>query len=835
MRRTMIACILGCAAVACDGGSMESDAGPDASTDASIPPVDAHVADGGAPDGGPPPDTLRIERWGERLYGPVLAMSRIDRELWIGTAAVIDPSLGETSPVRSALARLDLDTGVVRAFEAELPRVAGGPTPTAMVVADGARRLVASMAGLLVIEGDTVTHHALEIEGAPASPTHLALDREGGRARLFASTDQGLLEVDPDALTVRSRIALDALGGMPGSLAIDPASGALFAAVHPDASASFVLRILGEERTRLVPGEGGVPSGAVGDVVFSRTWGSALIALASWDARSGGVIAWDGAEVRSIANEGALAQAARNESVAFGASTLAYDEDAGVLVVGGRLRGTGPLGGLVGGGLAWIDVSDPGRAPGLVGVSTGTSAIRGDHVRAAAYDPQDHRTYVALQQPCNELRLGNVGIHSVFFERGQPRFELPMLSGVRDLARVDGELWVGLRDDTDAVGCDGVEVQTGFARVDGQRAAVVPEVRGWTPGRFGVTELDVRGPHGWLVAGFRVDLFAGGDGGGILLNPALELGTSLWPEDVAWQDDRTFWVVGRTSHHAGDPAHLADTGPRGAARVVLNEGGSIASVTHYVRRDRDGTPGVITGLPSAEVYDVLFDAEGTAFVVCGTERLMGTYDRVEREEFRLDGQLRRGGVARIEDDGSITVVAGPGVVPDGRAGAFAPDGTLYVLDAERGLLRQTGSGFEVVELSGVPAGSVPQTLWIGASGDLIAGFDTGAWMRLGETTRFLDGVGVVWGVEESDGLILLGTDRGLVRVAAPGVIDPGEPASSAGELPPFVGGEPPPPPPPPADGGMCLTEGQVCSASPEGCCPGLFCSSMGIVQHCAAR
>lgn len=846
MNRATLVCILTMplTALACGGSAGEPDAGDpsDAATaDAETPSDAGH--DGGRDagplpeDGGPAP-TLTVERWGERLYGPVLAMRRIERELWIGTGQVMDPSLGETAPVRSALARLDLDTGALRVFEEELPTArhwsgVDGPTPTASVVADGARRIAASRAGLLVIEDDAVTAHALTVGGASASPTHLALDRAGGRARLLASTDQGLVELDPDTLAVRDTLSLAALGGMPGSLAVDPSTGAIYVAVHPDEAASRVARVLEGAVTTLVPGEDGAPPGAVGDVVFSETLGGALVALASWDPRGGGVMLWDGDEARTLVDEDALSRAARGESVAFGASTLAYDEGSGVLVVGGRIHATGPIGILEGGGLAWVDVSDASAEPRLYGLSTSTSAIRGDVVTAAAYDPVDRRTYVALQQPCNELRIGNVGIHAIYFDRGEPRFELPILSGVRDLMRVDGELWVGLRDDTDAIACEGVEVQVGLARVDSARGALVPAIRGFDAGRFNVTQLDMRGDRR-VVAGFRTELFAGGSGGGVLLSPPLDLGTSLWPEDVAWEDDRTFWVAGRASHSPGDPAHVADTGPRGAARVVLNEGGAVESVTLYVRLDRDSTPGVVTGLPSAEVYDVLVDESGVVHLVCGTERMIGTYDRVEREPFRIAGELRRGGVARIEADGSITVIAGPSVVPDGRAGAFAPDGTLYVLDADRGLLRQTSSGFEGVELAEVPSGSEPQTLWIGEGGDLVAGYDTGALVRVGEVSRFVGDVGVVWSATPDGDALLLGTDRGLVRVIPEGATDAAEPDPAAGEAPPFAASEPPPPPPPPPDGGVCLGDGEVCRDDPEGCCPGLICSSLGIVQLCAA-
>lgn len=783
-------------------------------------------ADASTPPDGGPPRALRVERWGERLYGPVLALSRIERELWIGTGAVVDTSEGDAAPVRSALARLDLDTGVLRVFESELPRAphwsgGTGPTPTAGVVADGARRIAVARSGLISIEDDELTPHPLTVDGASASPMYLALDRNGERARLWVSTDLGLLELDPDALSVRTAISLADLGGMPGPLAIEPATGAVFVAAFADDGSGRVVRLLGEERVVLTPGRDGVPEGLVGDVIWSESHGGVFVALASWDARGAGVLVWDGESTRVLVDEGALSLAATGSAQPFGTSRLAYEPNAGILVVGGRIRPTS-LGRLEGGGLAWVDVSDAAASrPSVVGVSTGTTAIRGDFVSAVAYDPDDRRTYVALQHPCNETRLGNVGLHSIYFESGRARLEIPILSGVRDLQRVDGELWIGMRDDSSAIACDGVQVQMGLARVDSAGGALLPELRGWDAGRSNVTQLAF-GDEGRRVAvGVREDIFIDRGAGGLRLNPAIEFGTSLWPEDVLWEDAHTFWVAGRSSHREGDPASVADTGPRGAARVTLSDAGAVASVVHYVRRDRDHTAGTREGLPSAEVYDVLLDASGRVYLVCGTERMAGTYDRQARAPFRLDGELRRGGVVRIEGDGSITTIAGSGVVPDGRAAAFAPDGTLFVLDAERGLLRQTAAGFEPSQLGIVPTGSEPHTLWVGRGGDLVAGYDTGVLLRIDAQDSFLDDVGYVWNVEVEGDVIYLGTDRGLVRVTPQGAAQIAEPEPDLGERPPFA-----------SAGGECLPEGEVCDARDDDCCPGLACGGTGFVLNC---
>src|SRR4051812_38769024 len=48
---------------------------------------------GGAGGGGgaPPEAKLTIERWGARVWGPILGLSRADRTLWFGTRGAPDP------------------------------------------------------------------------------------------------------------------------------------------------------------------------------------------------------------------------------------------------------------------------------------------------------------------------------------------------------------------------------------------------------------------------------------------------------------------------------------------------------------------------------------------------------------------------------------------------------------------------------------------------------------------------------------------------------------------------------------------------------------------------
>ena len=60
--------------------------------------------------------------------------------------------------------------------------------------------------------------------------------------------------------------------------------------------------------------------------------------------------------------------------------------------------------------------------------------------------------------------------------------------------------------------------------------------------------------------------------------------------------------------------------------------------------------------------------------------------------------MRRGGVARLDPDGALTVVATADESPDPRALPLAADGTVLILDAELGPLR-------------LPVGGVVEAAW----------------------------------------------------------------------------------------------------------------------------
>jgi hypothetical protein len=434
--------------------------------------------------------------------------------------------------------------------------------------------------------------------------------------------------------------------------------------------------------------------------------------------------------------------------------------------------------------------------------------------------------YATLRQPCNELKLGNKGLVAISFRDGKtPRYERPILSGVRSFARVGGRTLVGLRDDSPGLSCDGYPIQTGLHELHSNRSAELLPL-GAESGEFliapdaGPTALAAQGER-LAIGTFRDGGLIGPPSAGFFFNPT-SYGPSLYMLDVAWQGD-SVWIAGRATHDPADAPALADIGPYGAARLLLS-GNKVTEHLHYARAAKN--PGPIVGLPSSEVTAVLPQADGSALLICAAERTTQlSLDRAPRALFLLDGEPRKGGVAAVKDK-EVTVLTQPGDAPDPRAGVLATDGALLLLDAEKGALRLVDGKVEPFALPlAPPADAVPLSLWVSPQG-LVASYDRGAVVQLGGQSQLIEGVGYVWrSFEREAGVLMLGSDEGLLWVRSKNA--PGEEAPGAGVLPEFkvvepVGG----------GGGACLAAGEVCQGNPDACCPGLSCGGGGVVLSC---
>jgi hypothetical protein len=794
---------------------------------------------------GPPP-ALAATRYGARIWGPIVQLSRTGRSLWIGTRGVPVPE--DVATIRAGLYRYDLDSGAVRVFEAELPHDAYydfgegvgqlGPVPTAAVHQDVDRQVVVALTGLLTLQNGAFQDFPITLPGGgdPVIPTHVAIARDGLRPVAWMTTSAGLLRLNEDTFAVESVIASPEEGvtGAWGDLTVDPDTGDCYAAFYPTDPPSRIVRAtVGGAVTSFVPGTDGTPEGRVGQLVWSQADQATYAAIGGWAGDKGGVLRWDGTTAATVVTEGQLSKAATGEVGAFGAQTLALDDTRHVLAVGGQILGN-PVGPTKGGGLAWVDLTGTDQ---LAAVHSDDTPLVAIHVSSMVIDSVSGRTFAALSGLCSETRLRASGLWALSFDDvGKLRLERPLLSGVRGIATTaGGPVQLGLRDDNGGLACDGYPIQQGLVRLEANGAGRLEPVHtseastGLILTAPSITALE-RQPGGELAIGcWKDSVFYGPPEAGVAENPTTWR-TSLYVEDVARVETAkgpALWIASRATHSTNEPPNLANVGPDGAARVGIDDKGGFAGFTHFVRDS--SRPEDVKGLPSSDVRAVLPDTDGSVILACARERVDASfYDRVEEPAFLLDGAEVPGGVVRVAADDTLSAVTTSAQTPDPRALAWDASGALLVADAEVGVVRVTEGGVEALDLGGsIPSGAVPRALWAGPGDDLVVGFDRGVYARIGGATLFVDTVGFTWTIEPFGPGVLVGSDEGLVAIAPENTTWTGLEAVQTASPIPFaevtLGG---------GSGGDCLEASAVCSPGGTPCCAGLSCGGSGFVTMC---
>ncbi|MFT7580799.1 MAG: hypothetical protein ACI9MR_002473 [Myxococcota bacterium] len=741
------------------------------------------------------PSPLVVERLGARVYGTTIAMSQVGRTLWLGTRA--NPLPTDRNRLRGGLVALALDLGTVEVVEETLPQgpyydfaTDGqiGPVPTASVQEDGDRLVVVAFDGLLALTGPTGARTVDTFDvtlpgGTKVTPIALGIARDGLRPVAWLTSNLGLLRLDEDTFATEAVFTETDFGvsGQLGPLAIDPDTGDVYAALYPgDGSQTRVVRATVTGETNVWIPE----TGLVGELVWSAADGVVYAAIGTWNGATGGVFSWDGTTVTPIISEGDLTRASGQPAGAYGAQTLAIDPEHRLLVVGGRLRSS--LSGIAGGGLTWVDLDDPSRTVGLDIAKFPAVAL---HTSAIVVDSVTRRTFVAMYGICSETRLRNLGLLSIGFHAdGTLIVERPMLSGVRAIARYDGDLYVGLRDDNGGFGCDGYPIQNGLFKPQAGGSAALVRVEppgGGISMAPPVTALGGASLDAIAVGTWRDGLFFQTATGGEARNPT-SFRVSLFLEGII-RTSTALWIGGRTSHQPGDTPNLADAGPHGAARIELSPDGKVDTHKHFVTNVRGATD--VGGLPSNDVRDLKLGPDGSVYLACATETVQqGSADRAVQPVFMVDGAPRPGGLAKINEAGEITVLIDDDVAPDVRAVALAPNGDAVAADAATGLWRvsRTGGVAEPVQTSvTVPFSAVPVSLWVGDADDIAVGYDRGLWVRLDGAEAFVDTTGYVWTIEMQDGVIVAGTDEGLLFVHPENTTRPALPMAPVGSAPPF--------------------------------------------------
>jgi hypothetical protein len=151
-----------------------------------------------------------------------------------------------------------------------------------------------------------------------------------------------------------------------------------------------------------------------------------------------------------------------------------------------------------------------------------------------------------------------------------------------------------------------------------------------------------------------------------------------------------------------------------------------------------------------------------------------------------------------------------------------------VVDATKDLLRLQAGAFQALAWpAAVPAKAFPTSLWFDAGSAMVASFHQGVLLHFGSNAWFTAEHGGGWHAGlRAPGLILIGTDEGLLRVREAGAVEAPEPPPATAALPPFKNVHVKDPVPI----GECVPLHGPCGKGLP-CCEGTTCSS-GFVTTC---
>ncbi len=752
-----------------------------------------------------PEEKLLISRKGDRLYATVNGLKVIDGELWVSTMHQFEPI---TEKPKGGIMRINLETGAVINHEKDMPTLTYGNPPmtpeyeavvdTATVIKDGDRFLILALAGLVVYENGKFAYHQFKIDEKHIfGPSGIAFDKE--RKTIWFSGMGGLLAVDSETYKVKKWIKDDVLGTLStGRIALDPKTGAIYTAyvkeqedpgpgpgpdgpdlplnnrIRKTRRSGFpiqkVLKIENYAVTASVEvAENGLPMGYLGDIVWSKKKNALIIALQSLEPQLGAVVAWDGTNIETIATDGELSPIPENKG-SLGAGKLVIDPTGTLLLVGGQF--SSGMHGITGGGMAWINLE--------------TGKIRKLPMdfplffqpNSMAYDPVTKRTFVAAYTPCNDRQLGNRGLYAFSFrEDNSVRIERPLVSTVTSMFKDGEKVYATLKDDNSGSACmGGVAVQSDLLELKkngfGEVVKLYSETNKRVYERVAAVTSDIR--NGKVLMGlFPGELYFGDFDDINVVNPTFgQIGTSKYFRDVKWRDDNSFWIAGSAQHSRGyngeepDP-NMANVGPRGAALVTLDDEGNIKEAFHYVLATRDEPEAnEKVGIPSSDVYQAVVAEDGSTYLICGTERNMPLGDlRLETDAYVLEGKKRLGGVALVKKDGSFENIISGEILPDPRIAALKDDGSLVVIDKEKGPYIYKDKKTEAYDIGFEWKNTMtPNDLWIEKE-DFAFMFNEGAIVKLDGIQKEIKEVGFTWdALKRAEGVLYIGTDRGIVKV-----------------------------------------------------------------------
>ncbi|MEW5854879.1 MAG: hypothetical protein AB2A00_39245 [Myxococcota bacterium] len=801
------------ATVPADGGTSDAGNRTDGGTDADAGHDDA----GSGPDGGdagPGPTVSAQERLGVYLparHRSMLTSATSSLAIFGMQGVPASPSwfgLTEMDPVVSTgLVVLNQDTGVVRLYTAadgvpemvyhdDIYTYGAAPVPFFDLtwIEEGVSFAGASwehlVKGVIDANGNiTFSSTTLRRDSSftvDAKVTSVAVSD----GELFVGSDQGVAALDPTTLEVLRWVELDPNVGAEWTYGMS--AGTLAGPVI-----SVVFGAPNEAPTRVAlvrPGQATAEIHGVDNTTIVTTTlgmdGAILVGALNSDGtgRIHAILeAINGVEVTTWATQEELTTPMRGEVTP---GKLAYDRTRELLLVGGVLEYGGTGG-------------------GLVAIPTSPNGVRND-VAQDLMDPRDlyrhaipdqvdvlavdaaGRWLVGGRKMCSESRLGVVGTVRIEQENGELRVSRPYVSGVRSVALgPQGETWLGLRDEIPGLVCEGITVQQEACRLkaDGSCEIFTPRT---TP------TLDFMWPlvgpaeiafgdatrQEFAVATVRDALFVREGQVTQVIQTQFDPGLSLYLTSAAYGEPGALWL-GSEMHweEYNDPEldeeAINDRGPHGLGLLEFSTEGRTTLSRRYVRKASDSLQiDEVPGLPSNHVHDVLpLPGRRHALAATGIERLSRTYDH----ELKAQSELNvHGGIAVINDDQVSTINPPDGItLGDVTDLALAPDGRIFALDAEAGVL--------LVDLEAGTSSVFAAASWTAPERGLALAVDDSGRVAVGTTHGLLvlspSGVptrvaenrvhGWVWTLRfMSDGVLYAGTDQGLLRVALDGAALP---------------------------------------------------------------
>ncbi|AKU91676.1 hypothetical protein [Vulgatibacter incomptus] len=623
----------------------------------------------------------------------------------------------------------------------------------------------------------------LRAAGAWENASVSAVAYAGGE--LFVSTDQGVAVVEPSDLKVKRWLELDVSPAWTMDVAASDLDGPVVAVTYARAGTEIADRLAIVRPGAAAAEAIELPPGAR-PITVAGSAGALWIGLRGMDGRGlvKALVSVDGElRLQDAIGADALEAAGALGGKPFIPNRIAVDEVHARLLVGGAISMTTP--GRQGGVLSFPLSMEAGLTNGrpLLDQRWGTTAMLPWQVEILVPDAQG-RLWIAGRQLCSETKASVTGLYRVEGVGEDARLVRPLVSGVRSIAvdPVDGNTWLGLRDENPGLACEGLSIQQGVCRLkaDGSCEVYAPRVNAdstWLPSDLGVADIAFGEParRELAFATYRAGTFLRSGDKTVSLMTQLDPGINLRQTSAAWGDGG-LWLGSLAEWSDGpDPDidwdKVNDRSPHGLGYLELDGSGNVTFRRRYSRNQSDSSTIDLPGMPSNAALDVLaLPGKRHALVALGVERRQVTYDHYlpdETEKHIL------GGIAEVTDATVRPIAAPEGVTfRDVVALARGPKDRLYAVDAEAGVF--------LVDLAAGTSAKVADPVWGPDARATTLAVNADGWMAVGTTGGLfvfdVDGKalevlgagshGRIWSTRfVADRILYVGTDGGLARIA----------------------------------------------------------------------